>query len=823
MKSKILFIFIFIAFSLNGIAQIAETKTIIKKSSKGIVRSIIFSNNDKSVPIPESADIFFKNVLNFQTADRFERIPINSIREGYTHERFEQYYNGVIVDGAGYVFHYHNGVMYFANGNYVRIFDLNTNPSISAEDAKSVFVGYKNISVDSIVSYNTALMIKEIPLDNDTLPMLVYKVRLIADHPDNDEFGFVDAQIGKVVYTEPAFINVLGTFATRYSVSQKSHTRLLGGNYILEDITRGATIHTYNLQNNTTVLSSRVELFDNDNNWTTAEHGSNNNDMALDVHWGLQQIYDRLYNAHNINSYDDNGLRIDAYVQYGKDLDNAHWLGGPSELAVVFGIGKTDFKPLASIDVVAHEFGHGITQHQIDWSSNQFNEGMSDIWGAIMKYRITPNQPTWLIGNQIMKSSSYSCLRNLQTTNSSSAYTIMANTFGSTTYNNSSDIYVRSGVFSHWFYLLVNGGSGTNGIGNNYQVHGIGMDLSEKLIVEAVFRNKLRFTTSFADLRDAFVLAANVLDGGSGSPVAGFITQQVVNAWYAVGVGTNPTQISFIFNKPNPALLCSASSQTFSLSSITNAPSGAVYTWESSSNVTLTGTTGTSTSAKAKNNFVSGDGWVSIKINGVTLATASVWVGAPQATTGIGIWRSNSPAVYTFAVDQNLSGYPSSVTWDLYPSSSAILPDIQFTTFYYSGTYSFSSYSYNQTYWVAAITTNACGSGLTPIISPSSTHFTVTTGTAEPEIQWSPPPPPYPNPASDVLSIETGASAKSQNSNLLFDVRLYDGQGNLLQQKSNKGGTLQFNVSGLPNGIYFIHIYDGVSSTPEMHQIIVEH
>ena len=34
---------------------------------------------------------------------------------------------------------------------------------------------------------------------------------------------------------------------------------------------------------------------------------------------------------------------------------------------------------------------------------------------------------------------------------------------------------------------------------------------------------------------------------------------------------------------------------------------------------------------------------------------------------------------------------------------------------------------------------------------------------------------------------------------------------------------MMFNVSALPNGVYYLHIYDGVNNTPEIQQIMVEH
>jgi hypothetical protein len=91
----------------------------------------------------------------------------------------------------------------------------------------------------------------------------------------------------------------------------------------------------------------------------------------------------------------------------------------------------------------------------------------------------------------------------------------------------------------------------------------------------------------------------------------------------------------------------------------------------------------------------------------------------------------------------------------------------------------------------------------------------------------------YPNPASGILNIEidgqafarsreSAVDARSVKSDPVFDIRLYDGQGNLLRQKKISGGKTEFNVSSLPAGIYYLHVYDGVSDKPDMRQIVVE-
>jgi Zn-dependent metalloprotease len=117
---KLLLTVVFIATLLFCFAQHAEQKTITQTNKKGIIESVEFSSTDKSIRIPVSSDVFFKDILKIQKEDRFEKIPHKSKREGFIHEHLDQYYKGIKVDGAGYNFHYKNGEMFFAHGNYVK-------------------------------------------------------------------------------------------------------------------------------------------------------------------------------------------------------------------------------------------------------------------------------------------------------------------------------------------------------------------------------------------------------------------------------------------------------------------------------------------------------------------------------------------------------------------------------------------------------------------------------------------------------------------------------------------------------------------------------
>jgi Zn-dependent metalloprotease len=106
------------------------------------------------------------------------------------------------------------------------------------------------------------------------------------------------------------------------------------------------------------------------------------------------------------NSIDDRGMRLDGYVHRGVKYNNAFWNGQ----VMVFGDGDgiifTDFT--ASLDVIAHELTHGVTEHTagLDYhnQSGALNESLSDVMGVLVKQwslQQTADQADWLIGADV--------------------------------------------------------------------------------------------------------------------------------------------------------------------------------------------------------------------------------------------------------------------------------------------------------------------------------------------------------------------------------------------------------------------------------------
>jgi len=82
----------------------------------------------------------------------------------------------------------------------------------------------------------------------------------------------------------------------------------------------------------------------------------------------------------------------------------------------------------------------------------------------------------------------------------------------------------------------------------------------------------------------------------------------------------------------------------------------------------------------------------------------------------------------------------------------------------------------------------------------------------------------YPNPASGIVRIEIEEETSSVvGIARAYDVRLYNLQGNMLMQEKTTSSMVEFDVSGLPNGVYMVYVYDGENPYPLMQPLVVEH
>lgn len=541
---------------------------------------------------------------------------------GMSHYRYQQTLNSYPIEGATLVQHVKQNKVLYQNGEIVTKFgekiSSNQAPKITEKEALSAakeFIGAKVYKWEDPLEEE--FIKKETNNPNATFKptgtlvyyspgaefnpnnlRLTYKFDIYAAQPLSRKIVYVDALTGEILgsedkikhfcnsplhkdihssehntpnhYVKPQLSSAQGTAVTAYSGSKQIATDYYNGTYRLRDTTRGQGIETYNLKRGTSYYSA-VDFTDSDNYWNNTNY--NLDQYATDVHWGSEMVYDFYKNTLNRNGIDNQNMKMLSYVHYSKNYVNAFWDGS----RMTYGDGNSSYNPLVSLDIVGHEMTHGVTERSSSLAyrgeSGALNEAYSDIMGAAVDFWARPNQANWTMGEEIgaaFRSMSNPNAYYQPDTYKGSKWVNTENCYPSRS-NDNCGVHTNSGVLNYWFYLLVNGGSGTNDIGNYFTVNGIGISKATAI----AYRTNVYYLTSssnYADARNYSIRAAKDLYGDNSNEV-----KQVKNAFYAVGIGSaaeedsNPTPQECLVPSELTATNITSSKASLSWNPISNA------------------------------------------------------------------------------------------------------------------------------------------------------------------------------------------------------------------------------------------------------------
>ncbi|AZI68565.1 M4 family metallopeptidase [Cloacibacterium normanense] len=365
---------------------------------------------------------------------------------------------------------------------------------------------------------------------------LAYKFDVYASEPVSRQEVYVDAKTGKVLGTNALILetNAPGTAVTAYSGNQAIVAdQVSATSYRLRETGRngGTAVETYNLKQGTN-YSRATDFTDTDNTWNNVN--TSLDQYATDAHWGAEKTVDYLKAQFNRNSIDNNHFAIKSYVHYSRNYFNAFWDG--SRMTYGDGSSTNGNKPLTALDVCAHEIGHGMTTKTANLvyqkESGALNEAFSDILGNSVEFWARPTKASWKLGEDF----NY-VIRDMANPNAygdpdtyGGTYWVNPNCTPSST-NDYCGVHTNSGVLNFWYYLLVNGGSGTNDKGFAYNVTGVGLDKAAQIAYRTL-TTYLTSTSTYANARTYSLQAAADLYGAGSAEVT-----QTTNAWNAVGVG----------------------------------------------------------------------------------------------------------------------------------------------------------------------------------------------------------------------------------------------------------------------------------------------
>jgi Zn-dependent metalloprotease len=262
------------------------------------------------------------------------------------------------------------------------------------------------------------------------------------------------------------------------------------------------------------------------------EHKARSADVEVaEAYDGSGATYDFFARVFGRSSIDDQGMRIDSTVRYGTRFENALWNG--RQMVYGHADGRIFTRFTASVDVIAHELTHGITQHAAalgyHGQTGALNEHLSDAFGIMVRqYTLdqTAEESDWLIGAEILGPGvNGHAVRSLALPGSAYDDPVLGRDpqpshmrdYVHTTEDNGG-VHINSGILNRAFYLAA-----MDLGGNTWEVLG--------KIWYVALTDRLRPEADFNDFTQATFDIAGELYGNGGR-----VQQIVADAWTDVGL-----------------------------------------------------------------------------------------------------------------------------------------------------------------------------------------------------------------------------------------------------------------------------------------------
>lgn len=521
--------------SITGVPQSIRGKLISNINLNDITQAKQFLRNSKAL---------FR--LN-EATDDFAMKKIEKDELGMSHAKLQQTYKGIPVWGSELILHGdRNNTVIEVNGRFTPDLDVDATPTVSASNALNIALAdlgpadyrWQNAEQEKIIRQvfkdssktwkpNPEVIITPRKGDFDKGEYrLAWKITIAVDGAKmgNWEY-FVDAKTGEIINKFNSLPDAVGSGVSNYNGTVTIYSHWTSSNYQMIDTIRN--IKTYNYDG--TVPGTL--LTDNDNYW-------DQNNSAVDVHWGIGNVYDFYKNVFNRNSFDNAGAQIVNTVNYPfpPDNGNAQWTGSQMEYGAGNGL---SFSSVTSLDICGHELTHAVTQYTAaliyQGESGALNEAISDIFGTAIEFYATPSKADWWIGEDCYTLGiSNDALRYMDNPNRGQQPDTYEGTYwASTSGGDYGGVHTNGGVLNYAFYLMTVGGSGTNDNGTSFNVTGVWLNKTRAIAYRAL-TVYLTSSSNYADACAAFLSSATDLYGSGGAEVAA-----VRNAFYAVGVEPN--------------------------------------------------------------------------------------------------------------------------------------------------------------------------------------------------------------------------------------------------------------------------------------------
>jgi len=525
---------------------------------------------------PYTATEIFKQqpeLLGLKSNEEMRLMKTRTDDAGNTHYRFAQYYKGVRIELAEYLVHERKGKVYLINGDFIPDLNINVSPSISNEQA--IEAALKAVPAKKYLwedaSQEERFKLKKRDPNATLYPQpellivkrnargeksasnyaLAYRVAVFAEQPRVSKYVYIDASTGQIIRSRSLDISCnAGTAETTFNGTQsvktdyRTETCLYDDNestqyFSVDDCNSNTVIYSW-FSDNGIISNDDYLVCDDDNVWDEISIGSTK--MTISTLWAVKKAYSYYFNVHGHEGFTGSGGLIDAFsdrlyydddgnqycrnANYTNIIDNLNFGAGDDCSS-----GTTD--DFNTDDIVGHEFTHGVIEYAhldaLDYSgeSGALNESFADIFGENVEDYVEGSHDFLEAADK--SDHEIRSFINPKDKDDPDTY-LGTNWVNTSSSDDNGGVHTNSSVQNHMFYLLSEGGEGTNDLGIDYHVDGIGFDDASDIAWQAMME--------YLDGDDDYITARNAWIQ-SAKDLFGSCSQQVIStgeAWLAAGV-----------------------------------------------------------------------------------------------------------------------------------------------------------------------------------------------------------------------------------------------------------------------------------------------
>jgi bacillolysin len=385
---------------------------------------LIFVGTQAGAPLPAPVDVaglsaedvgrvfidMFAGQIGLQDpVSELQIIRSNVRADGRTVVRYQQIYKSIPVFAAETILNIKgSGELMSLGAKVVADLAVNTTPTLNAaaaaELARQKVAENNRVAADLLMSSTPELWIyaENLLMQSQQPPFLVWRMEVsgLPSGPPADEVVLVDAEDGRIALNyplmdrEPSLEPSAGQKVTNPVVGpdpQGGEESGVSPNGGIHPSAAAAKISIYDMgyrcmEGDDDCINSRnppVPTADPPGDFICDE------DSQADCIWGdsgfayayLEDTFNLYIDWFDRNSYDDDGGRIKASIDYGDSYKNAFWSEGKKQMFFGTSYATAD-------DVVGHELTHAVTSRESDLvyalQSGAINESLSDIFGEFI-------------------------------------------------------------------------------------------------------------------------------------------------------------------------------------------------------------------------------------------------------------------------------------------------------------------------------------------------------------------------------------------------------------------------------------------------------